>query len=51
VTLLARLVALTALLTRATADALDGFARSVLAQKVTAPAVLPDWVDDGSAQW
>jgi hypothetical protein len=51
VTLLARLVALTALLTGATADALDAMARSLVVQQVTAPAVLPDWVDDGSAQW
>jgi hypothetical protein len=51
VTLLARLVAPTALLTRATADALDTMARSLVVQQQRCPDVLPEFVDDGTAEW
>lgn len=50
-TLLAHIAALAAVLARATADALDQFARSVITQQERCPEVLPDWCDDGSAQW
>ena len=47
----ARLVVLAGLLLRATADALDAFARSLTAQQERCPDVIPDCVDDGSATW
>ena len=45
----ARLVVLAGVLLRATADALDAFARSITAQQERCPDRLPAWVDDGSA--
>lgn len=42
----ARLVAVAGLLLRATADACDTFARSLMVQAVHAPDVIPAWVDE-----
>lgn len=42
----ARLVAVAGLLLRATADALDAFARSLMAQATRVPDVIPTWLDE-----
>jgi hypothetical protein len=43
-------VRLASLVLRASADALEAFARSVEVQQDRCPDLIPDFVDDGSAQ-
>lgn len=49
--LASRLAFAAAVLLRATADALGAFARSIAVQQERCPDVIPDFVDDGSAEW
>lgn len=44
--LVAATSAVAALLLRAAADSLDMFCRSIVAQTVTAPDVIPEWVQE-----
>jgi hypothetical protein len=51
VAVVALAASLAALLARAIAGALESIDRELSAYQVETPAVIPDWVDDGTASW